>query len=380
MSIQINGDGLDLKVHTKAMATMMLVEAVTNGEAAEGVPCRVRAVHKLPFTNSCTLSMTSTRIKHDHSLKLLLLGGAFNPESSFFPESSETDAPGTSSAEHKPCRGRVGNSLLLSAWTGTEYRNERTPHRDGECEFGCVLREVTSSSSFVRLSSMVRIQIAVIPPYETYSRFDSMRDALFRRASLAFLVYDMTDRDTFRQLENNRQELLHYGYDMEENIVVAVIANKCDCSSEMEEVSREVGMVYAARHNFPYFETSATHGYGMENALMSMVTGALGCPVVNQSVEVRRTWALCRWHCREQWNSFFQSKRKNEMFVRCCSLPSDVFETVVLMAFPYEHAAFKMQPIKPLKLTGSRAPCVLQDQDQPVGLFSDERCRACQIQ
>jgi hypothetical protein len=51
MSIQINGDGLDLKVHTKAMATMMLVEAVTNGEAAEGVPCRVRAVHKLLFTN-----------------------------------------------------------------------------------------------------------------------------------------------------------------------------------------------------------------------------------------------------------------------------------------------------------------------------------------
>ena len=47
---QINGDGLDLKVHTKAMATMMLVEAVTNGEAAEGVPCRVRAVHKF----SCT--------------------------------------------------------------------------------------------------------------------------------------------------------------------------------------------------------------------------------------------------------------------------------------------------------------------------------------
>lgn len=83
----------------------------------------------------------------------------------------------------------------------------------------------------------------------------------------AMLVYDITRRSTFENLENWRKEMLKNAGGTPATIV---IGNKVDLS-HLREVKTEVAQKYAKEINAPFFETSAKDGKNVEAAFETLV-------------------------------------------------------------------------------------------------------------
>lgn len=83
----------------------------------------------------------------------------------------------------------------------------------------------------------------------------------------AMLVYDITRRSTFENLENWRKEMLK---NTKEEPVTIVIGNKVDLA-HLREVRTEDGKKYAKEINAPFFETSAKDGKNVEAAFETLV-------------------------------------------------------------------------------------------------------------
>ena len=67
-----------------------------------------------------------------------------------------------------------------------------------------------------------------------------MSPIFFRKAIGAFLVYDVTDKESFYALESWHQQLINHS---DESIVVMMLANKCDLPNK--EVTYEMGKDFA---------------------------------------------------------------------------------------------------------------------------------------
>lgn len=97
--------------------------------------------------------------------------------------------------------------------------------------------------------------------------FKHVRSTFYQGAVGAMLVYDITRRSTFDNLENWRKELLKT---VKEEPVTVVIGNKVDLSN-LREVRTEDGKRYAKEINASFFETSAKNGENVEAAFNLLV-------------------------------------------------------------------------------------------------------------
>lgn len=84
----------------------------------------------------------------------------------------------------------------------------------------------------------------------------------------AILVYDVTDRETFDELNSWLEELNRYAN--RPGIVKMLVGTKIDQESR-REVSYDERMVWAAAHNTLFVETSAKTGEGVECAFEKLV-------------------------------------------------------------------------------------------------------------
>ena len=76
------------------------------------------------------------------------------------------------------------------------------------------------------------------------------------------LVYDITDRDTFNNIDSWLAELGTYA---EDNIVKLLIGNKKDLQ-QIRAVSTDEALEYAKRNNMAFFEASALEGTNVHKA------------------------------------------------------------------------------------------------------------------
>ncbi|MEM2046961.1 MAG: Rab family GTPase [Candidatus Jordarchaeales archaeon] len=97
--------------------------------------------------------------------------------------------------------------------------------------------------------------------------FKHVRSNFYQGAMGAMLVYDITRRSTFENLENWRKEMLK---NTSEEPAIVVIGNKLDLSN-LREVKTEDGRRYAKGINAPFFETSAKDGKNVEAAFETLV-------------------------------------------------------------------------------------------------------------
>lgn len=103
-------------------------------------------------------------------------------------------------------------------------------------------------------------------------RFKSMVQIYYRDAQAAILTYDLTSEQSFQSLEGWKEELAKT-LDLSE-IVLVLVANKCDLAESERKVSPAKGRQYAEANNMLYFETSAKTGQGVPelfNALSEAV-------------------------------------------------------------------------------------------------------------
>ncbi|MEM4734151.1 MAG: Rab family GTPase [Candidatus Thorarchaeota archaeon] len=97
-------------------------------------------------------------------------------------------------------------------------------------------------------------------------RFEIVRQSFYRGARGGLLVYDVTRRRTFLNLDHWRQETKN---SLSREIPLVVVANKVDLTGA-RVVTREEGEQYAAKSGLIYVEASALTGQNVEDAFVEL--------------------------------------------------------------------------------------------------------------
>ena len=93
--------------------------------------------------------------------------------------------------------------------------------------------------------------------------------SLFRNVTACLFVYDMTDRNSFEQLN---QWINYTENDIDENAILALVAAKSDLKDD-REISSNEGEQFASEYNMLYFETSAKDDLNIAEMFDSLLNG-----------------------------------------------------------------------------------------------------------
>ena len=99
-------------------------------------------------------------------------------------------------------------------------------------------------------------------------RYRSVTKAYYKRAKGALLVYDISRRNTFENIDNWLIDLRTNG---DKDILIILIGNKCDLIDK-REVSVEEAQTKAEQYNIAYMETSAKNGDNIIKAFSELVS------------------------------------------------------------------------------------------------------------
>jgi len=97
-------------------------------------------------------------------------------------------------------------------------------------------------------------------------RFESVRQGFYRGARGGLLLYDVTRRRTFLNIENWKDEAFK---NLDREIPLVVVANKVDLV-DSRVVNTEEGEEYAKKNRFIYVESSALTGENVEEAYANL--------------------------------------------------------------------------------------------------------------
>ncbi|OWA49886.1 putative Ras-related protein Rab-13 [Hypsibius exemplaris] len=98
-------------------------------------------------------------------------------------------------------------------------------------------------------------------------RFQSITTQYFNRAHGFFLVYDITNDRSFKNLDKWMQEIRQKG---QSNVEIILLANKGD-REEDRKVSREAGLEFAKKNGLTLWEISAQSNAQIERAFLELM-------------------------------------------------------------------------------------------------------------
>ena len=98
-------------------------------------------------------------------------------------------------------------------------------------------------------------------------RYRSITSAYYRGAKGAFIVYDITRKETFDNIDKWVADLKNNGDD---NISIVLIGNKSDLD-ERREVSKEEGVQKSEEFKTAFMETSALNGDNVDKAFDELI-------------------------------------------------------------------------------------------------------------
>jgi Ras-related protein Rab-1A len=148
----------------------------------------------------------------------------------------------------------VGKSSLL-ARIGNDTFNNNNTYTVG-IDFKLRTLELDSNTIKVRVWDKVGSE-----------RFRSFTTLHYRGHHGYFVVYDVTDRDTFRSVPRWLENVIRYS---EEDVAILVIGNKSDMEGQ-RVVSFEEGKALADEFGVRFIETSAKDSANVEAAFMALV-------------------------------------------------------------------------------------------------------------
>ena len=100
---------------------------------------------------------------------------------------------------------------------------------------------------------IIRIQIWDTAGQE---RFRSITTAYYKNCVCAIIVYDITSKDSFKDIINWIDDCKTYS---PKTVLMALIGNKCDLKDN-RSISTEEGQELAEKNGIPFYETSALDG------------------------------------------------------------------------------------------------------------------------
>ena len=97
-------------------------------------------------------------------------------------------------------------------------------------------------------------------------RFKTITSSYYKGAHGIILTYDITDKQSFRDIDNWLTEVEKHA---SENVNKLLVGNKCDLEQN-RQVSYEEGKAYADQLGIKFIETSAKNSVNVENAFFTM--------------------------------------------------------------------------------------------------------------
>eukprot|EP00920_Eleutheroschizon_duboscqi_P019109 GHVT01045269.1.p1 GENE.GHVT01045269.1~~GHVT01045269.1.p1 ORF type:complete len:242 (-),score=64.97 GHVT01045269.1:1810-2535(-) len=149
----------------------------------------------------------------------------------------------------------VGKSNLLSRFTRNEFSLE------SKSTIGV---EFATKSVTLLNSKVVKSQIWDTAGQERYRAITS---AYYRGAVGALLVYDLSKRSTFENVDRWLKELKEHA---DEHIVVLLVGNKSDLA-HLRAVAENEGAQYAEAEQLAFIETSALEATNVDEAFLQIL-------------------------------------------------------------------------------------------------------------
>jgi len=97
-------------------------------------------------------------------------------------------------------------------------------------------------------------------------RYKAITSAYYKGSKGALLVYDITKKDSFVNVDKWFYELK---YCVDQNVHIMLIGNKCDLENE-REITKEMGEIKAKELGLAFLETSALSSFNIEKAFTIM--------------------------------------------------------------------------------------------------------------
>ncbi|XVE63975.1 hypothetical protein DITRI_Ditri07aG0064000 [Diplodiscus trichospermus] len=149
----------------------------------------------------------------------------------------------------------VGKSNLLSRFATHEFRLDSKPTIGVEFAY----RNVKIGDKIIK---------AQIWDTAGQERFRAITSSYYRGAVGALVVYDITRRTTFINVEKWMHELREFG---NTDMVVVLVGNKSDLT-QSRQVTQEEGGNLAETQGLFFMETSALQNLNVEEAFLQMIT------------------------------------------------------------------------------------------------------------
>ena len=152
----------------------------------------------------------------------------------------------------------VGKSCLLLQFTDHRFKAEHDLTIG--VEFGSRIVQLDSSS--------VKIQIwdTVVSMQAGMESFRSITRGYYRGAAAALIVYDVTNRSSYRNVKRWLEEARQNG---NPNLIVMLVGNKTDLASN-RTVSSEEGKELARENNLMFIEASALSSENVDEAFLTV--------------------------------------------------------------------------------------------------------------
>lgn len=149
----------------------------------------------------------------------------------------------------------VGKSNILSRFTRNEF---------------CLESKSTIGVEFATRTLQVEGKTIKAQIWDTagQERYRAITSAYYRGAVGALLVYDITKKQTFDNVQRWLRELRDHA---DSNIVVLMAGNKSDLN-HLRAVQEDEGQALAEKEGLSFLETSALEAYNVEKAFQIILT------------------------------------------------------------------------------------------------------------
>ena len=197
----------------------------------------------------------------------------------------------------------VGKSNLLSRYLKNEFSLD-TKSTVG-VEFATQRLEIQNFK--------VKVQIWDTAGQE---RYKSITNAYYKGAKGALLVYDITKKETFENIDKWIFELKRNG---DEDLTLVLIGNKCDLESQ-REVCKTIGNDKARLYNCAFIETSALSAENVEKAFSLMFNEIFNKvhKKLNENTDGTSSLGGGQKLVLTEENHNKKNENKNKMNISCC--------------------------------------------------------------
>ena len=148
----------------------------------------------------------------------------------------------------------VGKTNILSRYVNNTFL-ETTKSTVG-VELGTKVEEINNKK--------IKVQIWDTAGQE---RYKSITKTYYKGAKGAFIVYDITKKDSFKNIDKWIQDLKEFG---DADAVILLVGNKCDLEDK-REVSTEEVKKKAEVYKMAYCETSALNAQNIDCAFQTLI-------------------------------------------------------------------------------------------------------------